>query len=85
MKMTPANTSSANAQTAIRRAARQGSVVLTRHARERMEQRGIGPDEVEDALMRGAVIADRTEPENWLVIGDGPSQWPSTVSRGPSC
>lgn len=35
-----------------------------------MEQRGIGPDEVEDALMRGAVIADRTEPENWLVIGD---------------
>lgn len=68
MKATPSNTTTAHATTLIRRAARAGAVVLTKHARERMQQRAIAAADVADALMNGTVIADRTEPDNWLVL-----------------
>jgi hypothetical protein len=70
MKMTPANTSTPNARTAIRRAVRAGAVVITRHARDRIHQHRIDRDDIEAALATGVVVADRTESENWLVVGD---------------
>ncbi len=70
VKATPANTATDRATTLIRRATRAGAVVITKHARERMHQRGISPAEIADALMGGLVVADRTEPDHWLVIGD---------------
>lgn len=70
MKVTPSNTAADRATTLIRRAVRVGAVVITRHARERMQQRGISLAELADALTAGVVVADRTEPDHWLVIGD---------------
>lgn len=54
----------------IRTYARRGWVRFKRHARDRMEERNVGEEDVERALIYAAKCGpDKENPDHWAVVG----------------
>ncbi|HET7504270.1 MAG TPA: DUF4258 domain-containing protein [Kofleriaceae bacterium] len=59
----------AEALALIRRMVRRGDVVFTRHAQDRMDERGASTDDVCNALVTARTAAHEPDRDRWKVSG----------------